>query len=63
MALALAATPISAFPHLMSGAFQEELAKRQIAAPQGVGALPLTPPPFNATAQYVSTKGKYAASQ
>nr|POF15021.1 aromatic peroxygenase [Quercus suber] len=29
-------------------------------APQGAGALPLTPPPFDAKAQYVSNKGKYA---
>lgn len=36
--------------------------KRQVdaAAPQGVGALPLTPPPFDAASQYVSNTGAYA---
>jgi len=30
------------------------------AAPQGVGALPLAPPPFDAKAQYVSNQGAHA---
>ncbi|KAI9658792.1 MAG: hypothetical protein M1821_002352 [Bathelium mastoideum] len=36
--------------------------KRQIdaTAPQGTGALPLTPPPFDAAAQYISNQGAHA---
>ena len=35
--------------------------KRQIdaSAPQGAGALPITPPPFDAAAQYVSNQGAH----
>lgn len=68
--LAFSTSPVAAFPHLMTSpdspfvkAALEKglLAKRQgVAAPQGAGALPLVPPPFNATAQYVSNKGVYA---
>ena len=38
------------------------LGKRQIlgAPPQGAGALPLLPPLFDASAQYVSTTGEHA---
>lgn len=37
-------------------------AKRSVdaAAPQGAGALPATPPPFDAKSQYISTTGQYA---
>ena len=42
-----------------------QAAKRQIdaTAPQGAGALPLVPPPFNAKAQYVSNKGTHKVGQ
>lgn len=66
--LALTAS-VSAFPAMMFDAnspvvkaAQANAAKRAInaAAPQGVGALPLVPPPFNAALQYVSNQGQYA---
>ena len=58
--LALAHT-ISAFPALMLDADSPLLKRQNAAAPQGdgVGALPLTPPPFDAASQYVSTTGAY----
>ena len=40
---------------------ENSIAERQaIASPQGAGALPLTPPPFDAAAQYVSNQGAHA---
>ncbi|KAF7192099.1 Dothistromin biosynthesis peroxidase dotB [Pseudocercospora fuligena] len=39
---------------------ENSIAERQaIASPQGAGALPLTPPPFDAKAQYVSNQGDH----
>lgn len=34
-------------------------ARAVVASPQGAGALPLVPPPFDAAKQYVSNKGQY----
>lgn len=59
--LAAFGAPVAAFPHLLQEALERELlVKRQTVAPQGAGALPLVPPPFNATAQYVSNTGSHA---
>ena len=64
-AFALAISYVAAFPRVMldadSSLVQDavEAGKRQAAPPQGAGALPLTPPPFDAKAQLVSTTGKY----
>lgn len=46
-----------------AGVSPYELDARQAAAPQGAGALPLTPPPFNASQQYVSNQGAHAVSR
>lgn len=68
LAAALAGNAV-AFPHMdfLTGpiaahAHTHAKAKRQIdaSAPQGAGALPLTPPPFDAQSQYVSNKGAHA---
>lgn len=62
-AFGLLVSEISAFPHLMtdpnSPLFVAAKEKRLSVAPQGVGALPLLPPPFDAAAQYVSNKGAH----
>lgn len=39
---------------------QNDILKRAAAPPQGAGALPAAPPPFDAKAQYVSNKGAHA---
>ena len=67
-ALALASS-VSAFPSRMFEAdsplvqsLQDKVAKRQVlagVAPQGVGFLPVVPPPFSASAQYISNQGQY----
>ena len=55
----------AAFPHLLdletlNGIAAERLAGRAIGAPpQGAGALPATPPPFDAKLQYVSNQGDH----
>ena len=65
---AFMASNAAAFPHYMdaltapiSANAHAKLPRRAIdpSAPQGAGALPLTPPPFDADAQYVSNKGKH----
>ncbi|KAF2716436.1 hypothetical protein K431DRAFT_307771 [Polychaeton citri CBS 116435] len=45
-----------------SGAAKDAHVKRQSSAtpPQGAGASPLTPPPFDAASQYISNKGAHA---
>lgn len=61
----------AAFPHIdrLTASFaagdleSASLRARAIASPpQGAGALPLVPPPFDAASQYVSTTGQYAVS-
>lgn len=65
LTLAALASRVTAFPAMAMDALTEPLqadllTKRQTAAaPQGVGALPLVPPPFDPELQYVSNKGKY----
>lgn len=61
--LALAAQ-VSCFPHLamdsMTEAIRDQaLEKRQTAPPQGAGALPLVPPPFDAKAQRIDVSGQH----
>jgi len=75
LSAALLASDVAAFPAkamdaltapLLSNALDkrnERLESRQTAAaPQGAGALPATPPPFSASAQYVSNTGTHAVS-
>ena len=55
---------VSCFPHLamdsMTDALRDEaLAKRQASPPQGAGALPLLPPPFDAKAQKIDVSGSH----
>ena len=57
---------VAAFPKnmdMLTGPLAAEALKlkRQISstAPQGAGALPLTPPPFDAKSQYVSNTGAH----
>lgn len=63
---ALAVANVDAFPSLMTSGnsplVKNALANRQAAAapPQGAGAMPNTPPPFDASAQRVSTTGANA---
>ena len=56
---AFVAGSVSAFPHmdLLTGPLAANALQKRATAPQGAGALPLVPPPFNAKAQYVSTTG------
>lgn len=65
---ALLAGNAIAFPHmdLLTGPLAANAHKKSIAAkrqsttaPQGAGALPAVPPPFDAAAQHVSTTGQY----
>ena len=59
---AFAASNVAAFPHmdLLTGPLAANaLNKRQSNPPQGAGAMPLTPPPFDAKSQYVSNKGAH----
>lgn len=63
---ALLAGNVIAFPKnmdMLTGPLAAEAlrAKRAISAtaPQGAGALPLTPPPFDAKSQYISTTGAH----
>ncbi|KJX94397.1 oxidase like protein [Zymoseptoria brevis] len=61
---ALLASSVAAFPAMDATAapFLEKAlleARQNRVAPQGVGALPLAPPPFIAALQRVSTSGKY----
>ena len=64
----LSASSVAAFPSLVLENNRHtqnlvNLGKRQLlASPQGIGALPLVPPPFDAQAQYVSTTGEHAVS-
>lgn len=56
LSLATCAPLVAAFPKVMY-----EIAARQAAAsPQGAGAMPLTPPPFDAAAQYIPNDGAHA---
>ena len=62
----LGASSVAAFPSLKlenNAAAQHEvnIGKRQVlSGPQGAGALPLVPPPFDAKSQYVSNQGAHA---
>lgn len=66
MAMLASAFPHFAMDHLTKPiaadvAYKRSLQSRQTsAAPQGAGFLPLTPPPFSASAQYVNTTGAHA---
>ena len=62
---------VAAFPHMMDKLTGPLTARtleaighleKRIANPQGTGALPLVPPPFDANLQRVSTSGQYAVS-
>ena len=63
----LLASTAAAFPAAVLNAIadgtlkapSEMVARAAVASPQGVGALPLTPPPFDAAAQYVSNQGEH----
>ena len=67
---ALLASHVSAFPHFAMDsltaplaadvAYKQLLERQSTTAPQGAGALPATPPPFDAASQYISTSGEYA---
>lgn len=69
VAVVLSVVNVSAYPGQMDSlmgpiyaeAYKQNF-KRQIdaTAPQGTGALPATPPPFDAAAQYVSNQGIHA---
>ena len=73
-ATALFVSQAVAFPGMVPGgmdglttplaqrAYEQKLKRQTAAAPQGAGALPATPPPFDAKAQYVSNQGAYAVS-
>lgn len=56
---------VSCFPHLanmdsMTEVLREEaLSKRQASPPQGAGALPATPPPFDAKSQRIDITGSH----
>ncbi|KAI9725488.1 MAG: hypothetical protein M1828_003159 [Chrysothrix sp. TS-e1954] len=54
-AAAFLASNVAAFPTI-------NLDAKRALAPQGVGALPLVPPPFDASRQYVSNTGAHAFS-
>lgn len=41
-------------------AYKRVMARQSTTAPQGAGALPLTPPPFDASEQLVSVSGEHA---
>ncbi len=64
---ALMATNVAAFPHMdtmtapLKASAYNKLMRRAISrnAPQGKGALPVTPPPFDAKSQYISNKGAH----
>lgn len=67
---ALLAGNAFAFPHLAMDsltapiaadvAYKKLLERQSTTAPQGAGALPLTPPPFDAASQLISTSGSHA---
>lgn len=61
--LAATASNVVAFPHMMdklTGISMKDALAKRATAPQGTGALPLVPPPFDAKAQYVSNQGDHA---
>lgn len=60
---------VAAFPHMAMRSEGEVVAadvaykrllERQSSPPQGSGALPLTPPPFDAASQLVDVTGEHA---
>lgn len=56
----LLASSVAAFPHLfdkLGASHPVELRQINPSSPQGTGALPLVPPPFDAAAQRVSVSG------
>ncbi|RMY15180.1 hypothetical protein D0868_01033 [Hortaea werneckii] len=73
ISVAFLASNVHAFPTMAMDALTEPLkadafnvkrtaeihARQGAAPPQGAGALPAVPPPFDAKAQYVSNQGKY----
>lgn len=66
IATLLSASGVVAFPSLKLENNRHtqnlvNLGKRQVlSGPQGAGALPLVPPPFDAASQHVSTTGTHA---
>ena len=66
--VALLASNVEAFPHFamdhltvpLDVESKRLLERQSTTAPQGVGALPLTPPPFNAAAQLIDVTGAHA---
>lgn len=57
--LSLSLALYSAFASAYPFAALEQLQTRQTSPPQGAGALPLVPPPFDAELQLVSNSGQY----
>lgn len=57
LSLVLLSSYATAYPFAMD--INPDLEARQTSPPQGAGALPLVPPPFDAGLQYVSNTGKY----
>lgn len=57
------AVHVTAYPSLHSygsaSSMRQAVAKRQSATPQGVGAPPLVPPPFDSSVQFVETTGEH----
>ncbi|WPH01539.1 Hypothetical protein R9X50_00438500 [Acrodontium crateriforme] len=72
LSAALLASQVAAFPKMDMRAMEALMTpetmklareihqRRDVAPPQGAGAMPLVPPPFDAASQYVSTSGQYA---
>ena len=67
---ALFASNVVAFPHMAMDsltaplaadvAYRKLLERQSGSPPQGLGALPLVPPPFNAASQRINTTGAHA---
>jgi len=68
--LAFLAGQVAAFPRFAMDAltaplaadvaYKRVMARQSTTAPQGAGALPLTPPPFDASEQLISVSGAHA---
>lgn len=60
--VAMLASSAMAFPTLDALDTLMKINGRQISSPQGKGALPSTPPPFDAAAQLVDVSGNHSVS-
>lgn len=71
--LAFLAGQVAAFPRFAMDAltaplaadvaYKRVMARQSTTAPQGAGALPLTPPPFDASEQLISVSGAHAVRE